>query len=249
MLYRYIGAIDIDSDYGTIVYNNQITGGIMLLKRCGWCLCLCGFLCSATGAYAQIHGLSVLDTADSPGKGTMHAVAGTFTAETSSLYGGRFAYGVTDDMLAFIDLGVHDADHFDPEFLGQLGMRYTLPLNLPFDLAFRATTIPYIASYEHYVEFTVSLLASRYLDSGRRWAVYGGTGLDRQWWELKVPLDKATAAMTGMDTYVDKGNKTDVSYVVGFSGRLSSAFRVFVEGARVDENYGCAGIRYEFNRN
>ena len=122
-------------------------GGNMILKR--WFIWVILFFSLQSFVNAQIHGLSVVDTADLPGKGTMHVAGNTFVAETSALYGGRFAYGVTERLLVFTDMGVHDADHFDPEFLGQAGMRYTLPLNLPFDLAVRATTIPYIASYEH----------------------------------------------------------------------------------------------------
>ena len=194
---------------------------------------------------AQIHGLSIVDTADSPGKGTMHVVGNTFVAETSALYGGRFAYGVTERLLVFTDMGVHDADYFDPEFLGQAGMRYTLPLNLPFDLAVRATTIPYIASYEHYVEFTLGLLASRYLDSDLIWAVYGSTGLDRQWWELIVPFDPQTAAQYGQDSYIDKGNRTDILFSLGISRKLTNSSRFFLEAAKIDEFYGCSGIRFE----
>jgi|GEM_PF-4143798 hypothetical protein len=199
----------------------------------------------SSAAHAQIHGLSITDTAEPPGKGAVHIVGSAFEAETSSLYGGRIAYGISDRLLVFTDLGVNDVDRFDPEFLGQAGMRYTLPVNLPFDLAIRSTAIPYIASYEHYVEFTVSLLASKYLDSKSNWAVYGAIGLDRQWWELEVPLDAATAAFTGMDTYVDKGNKTDVMATFGISRRLYGASRFFIEIADLSERYTCAGIRFE----
>ena len=203
------------------------------------------FVCFTTVAKAQIHGLSVIDLADPPGKGSIHLAGSTFVAETSALYGGRIAYGVSERILVFADLGVHDADYFDPEFLGQAGMRYTLPLDLPFDLAVRATTIPYIASYEHYVEFTLGLLASRYLDSGSKWAVYGNAGIDRQWWELVVPFDPVKAAMYGQNSYVDKGNKTNVFIAVGISRKLFGPSRFFLEAANNDENYGCAGIRFE----
>jgi hypothetical protein len=201
--------------------------------------------CLTSGANAQIHGLSIVDTAEPVGKGNMHVVASTFMAETSALYGGRFAYGISERMLVFADLGVQDADYFDPETLGQAGMRYTLPLNLPFDLAIRVTTIPYIASYEHYVEFTAGLLASRALDSRARWVAYGNLGLDRQWWELEVPFDPQTAALYGQDSYVDKGNSTETSFVLGMSMRITRATRFFIEGAHIDEYYGCIGIRFE----
>jgi hypothetical protein len=198
----------------------------------------------SSAAHAQIHGLTLIDTADSPGKGTIHLAGSGFKAETSKLYGGRIGYGATDRMLVFADLGVHDADHFDPEFLGQAGMRYTLPLDLPFDLAVRATTIPYIASYEHYLELTFNFLASKYLDSKENWAVYAAVGLDRQWWELEVPLDPATAAFLGKDTYVDRGNRTDIATTAGISRKLFGTSRLFIEASNIDENYGCAGIRF-----
>ncbi len=215
----------------------------MLPKKCSWGVLL--ILLTTSAANAQIHGLSVIDTADPAGKGTIHIVAGTFMAETSAAYESRLAYGISERLLVFADLGVHDADYFDPETLGQAGMRYTLPLRLPFELAVRATTIPYIASYEHYVECTLGLLASRHLDSGSRWIVYGSAGLDRQWWELIVPFDPVTAAMYGQDSYVDKGTRTDYSFTLGISGRITGTSRVFIEAAHVDEYYGGMGIRFE----
>ena len=178
----------------------------MVLSRCLFGLLL--LIGAASTANAQIHGLSVTDTANPPGKGSLHIVGSSFVAETSFLYGGRLAYGLSERFLVFVDMGVHDADFFDPEFLGQVGMRYTLPDYLPLDLALRATTIPYIASFEHYIEFTVSLLASRYLDSDSNWAIYTNLGIDRQWWELVIPFDPQTAALYGQDSYVDKGNQT-----------------------------------------
>ena len=215
----------------------------MVLRRCLFGLLL--LIGTTSTVNAQIHGLSVTDTADPPGKGNIHVVGSTFVAETSSLYGGRLAYGVSERLLVFTDIGVHDADYFDPEILGQAGMRYTLPLDLPFDFAVRATTIPYIASYEHYIEFTLGLLASRYLDSDSNWAIYGNVGIDRQWWELEVPFDPQTAAQYGQDSYIDKGNKTDFSISFGTSRKLFGASRLFLEAAYIDEFYGCMGIRFE----
>ncbi|MFC1538517.1 hypothetical protein ACFL6H_03760, partial [Candidatus Latescibacterota bacterium] len=124
-------------------------------------------------------------------------------------------------------------------------MRYTLPVDLPFDLAIRSTAIPYIASYEHYVEFTFSLLASKYLDSKSNWAVYGAVGIDRQWWELEVPLDAVTAAYLGQDSYVDRGNRTDIAVSVGISRKLYGPSRIFIETSKNNENYTGAGIRFE----
>ena len=215
----------------------------MVLKRCLFGLIL---LIGATATVnAQIHGLSVVDSSDSPGKGSIHVVGSTFVAETSSLYGGRLAYGVSERLLVFTDIGVHDADYFDPEFLGQIGMRYTLPINLPFDFAVRSTAIPYISSYEHYVEFTFGLLASRYLDSDSNWAIYGNVGIDRQFWELVVPFDKETAVLYGQNSYTDKGNKTDFAISLGISRKLFGPSRFFLEAADIDEIYYCAGIQFD----
>ena len=215
----------------------------MVLKHCFIGIIL--FFVASSTVNAQIHGLSVTDTAHPPGKGSIHVVGSAFEAETSSLYGGRLAYGLSERILVFTDIGVHDADYFDPEFLGQIGMRYTLPVNLPFDLAVRSTAIPYISSYEHYVEFTFGLLASRYLDSDSNWAIYGNVGIDRQFWELVVPFDKETAVLYGQDSYTDKGNKTDFAISLGISRKLFGASRLFLEIADIDEFYGCAGIRYD----
>ena len=98
---------------------------------------------------------------------------------------------------------------------------------------------------EHYVEFTLGLLASRYLDSDSNWAIYGNVGIDRQWWELEVSFDPQTAALYGQDSYIDKGNRTYVSILLGTSLKLFGASRLFLEVAEIDEFYGCAGIRFE----
>ncbi|MCP4726905.1 MAG: hypothetical protein GY863_17830 [bacterium] len=195
---------------------------------------------------AQIHGLSVSDTADPAGKGNMQIMGCTVQSENSSMYGGRFAYGISDRFLLFMDIGSYDHEKaLKTETMGQFGLRYSLPVDLPFDLAVRSTIIPYIASYEHYVELTLSLLVSRYLDSDSNWGIYGSVGVDYQEWELEMSLDPVQAAMYGQDTYIDVGDQTDISFSLGFTRRLFGTTRLFIEAAHVKDFFGGAGIRFD----
>ncbi|MFC1477152.1 hypothetical protein ACFL6L_01680 [candidate division KSB1 bacterium] len=161
------------------------------------------------------------------------------------MYGGRFAYGISERLLIFTDVGRYSTEYADPEIMAQPGIRYTLPVDLPLDLAVRSTVIPYVASYEHYIELTLSLLASRYLDTASIWAVYGSVGVDYQQWELKLALDPMLAALTGQDTYIDKGDKTDAIFALGASRKLTDAACLFVEIAHVDDFFSSAGIRLD----
>ena len=203
------------------------------------------FLFSTSILNAQIHGLSVSDLADSPGKGSKNITAFTFKGENSYSAAGRFAYGINDRVLLFLELGHYKHERASSEVLGQFGFRWSLPVNLPFDLSLRTTFIPYIASYEHYIELTANLIASRYLDQESKWAVYGGLGVDYQEWELEMALDPIQAAFLGQDTYIDIGDQTDPIFLLGISTKLSDIIRIFIEAAHVKEYYGCIGFRFE----
>ncbi|MFC1493454.1 hypothetical protein ACFL6O_05780 [candidate division KSB1 bacterium] len=208
----------------------------MLIKQCIIGLFL--FFCSTSVLNAQIHGLSVSDTADPAGNGIMQIMGCTVQSENSSMYGGRFAYGISDRFLLFTDIGSYDHEKASStETIAQAGMRYSLPVDLPVDLAVRATIIPYIASYEHYIELTFGLLISRYLDSGMNWAIYGSAGVDYQQWELELSL--------GQYTYIDKGDQTDLSLSLGITRRITGKTRLFLEVANVKDLFGCAGIRFD----
>ncbi len=194
---------------------------------------------------AQIHGLSVTNTAEPAEKGLMQIMGCAVKSENSTLLGGRFAYRLSSRILLSFDLGTYDTEYASAETMGQFGVLYSLPLDLPFDLAVRSTLIPYVASYEHYVEFTFSLLASRYLDSNSNWAIYGSIGTDYQKWELILALDPVLAAYLGQDTYVDKGDQTDAAFSIGITRRLFSKARLFVEAAHIKDFYGGTGIRFD----
>jgi len=217
-------------------------GVIMLLKQCFLGLI---FLFSTSVMNAQIHGLSVSDLADPAGKGMKHLMGFTSKGENSSSYCGRFAYGISERILLFTDIGTYKHELASAETMAQFGLRYSLPFEIPFDLAVRTTLIPYIASYEHYVELTMSLLASRNLDSKSKWSIYGGLGVDFQEWELEMALDPVQAAYLGQDTYTDKGDQTDPVFFIGTFYKLMDKIRIFIETAHVKEFYGNIGIRFD----
>ncbi len=210
------------------------------------------FLFSSSIVNAQIHGLSIADLADPAGKGTKQLTAFAFTSKNSDSFGARFAYGISDRILLFMDLGKFDHEKSDPETMGQFGVRYSLPLELPFDLSIRSTLIPYKKDFEHYIDATLSLFASRYLDSKSKWAAYGGFGINYQEWELEMALDPMQAAYLGYDTYVDIGDRNDLLYCLGMSFEIKSSARLFIETVYFDqiddsdsESYSSMGLRFE----
>ena len=215
----------------------------MILKNCLASLIL--IIAVTTSANAQVQGLSLADMADSAGKGHTSIMAITIQGENSSLYGGRIAYGVTEGLNLFMDMGSYDTEYASPEIMAQFGARYTLPVELPFDLSVRGTAIPYVASYEHYIELTLGLHASCYLDAQSRWGMYGYAGIVHQGWELEFDLDPAYAEFPGQ-TYIDKGDKRTFSTVLGITCKLFGPTRLFTEMAHTDDYYGCAGIRFDF---
>jgi hypothetical protein len=88
------------------------------------------------------------------------------------------------------------------------------------------------------------VLVSRSFGADLNWAVYGGTGVVYQQWELELALDAEQAALSGQDTYVDKGDKMDASFVLGTTRRLSASTSCFIEIAYVDDLFGGIGIRW-----
>ncbi|MFC1555944.1 hypothetical protein ACFL67_02565 [candidate division KSB1 bacterium] len=195
---------------------------------------------------AQIHGLSVADLAEPPGKGVVHVMGSAIESENSSLLGGRLAYGITKRILLFTDIGNYKTQYASDEIMVSAGIRYSLPVDLPFDIAVRTTVIPYVASYEHYVELNLGLLVSRYLDSNKNWAVYGSAGTNYQQWNLELALDPVTAALLGQSTYTDEGDQNDIAYSIGVTFRLIGTARLFLEAAHVADTYGCAGVKFGF---
>ena len=195
-------------------------------------------------ATAQIHGLPVADAPTTQTKGSIDLTPCLVLSEDSTLYGGRIAYGATESLLLFIDLGSYKTDYAPAETMGQLGVRYVLPVDLPVNLSLRATAIPYIASFEYYVELTFGLLASYELGVDHNWSIYGSAGVVYQEWELELALDAATAELTGQDTYVDEGDQADPSFALGAIRKLSDTSSIFLEMAYVDDLFGGIGIRW-----
>ncbi|MFC1607704.1 hypothetical protein ACFL47_06990 [Candidatus Latescibacterota bacterium] len=223
----------------------------MIVKHCLISLVL--MLIVSPVVNAQVQGLSITDTAEPAGKGHTGIMGITIQNDKSSLYGGRIAYGVTERLLLFVDIGSYHVeyvsngtDYSSTDIMGQAGVRYSLPMELPFDLSVRGTMIPYIANYEHYIELTMGLHASRYLDASSNWAIYGYVGGVYQEWELEFDLSPEQAAYTGQSTYMDIDDKTTFALALGATRKLYGATRLFVEIAHTDDYYGCAGIRYDF---
>lgn len=198
---------------------------------------------SALGASGQIHGLPVADAPGSQGDAGLSVAPCILLTDSSSMYGGHLAYNVGERLLLFVDIGSYKTEHAPAETMGQAGLRYRLPLELPVNLSVRATTVPYIASFEYYVELTLGLLASREFGQDLNWSVYGGVGVVFQQWELELALSEEQAALTGQSTYTDIGEQTDASFVIGVTRRMYGSASCFLEVAYVDDLFGGVGIQ------
>ncbi len=205
------------------------------MKRPGVLLIL--VLCVATTVNAQIYGLSIGETAAPPGHGHIR-ISGSILSgnDDSTLYGGRLGYGVTEDVLLFADVGVFETQHADPETIAQAGAIYAPATDLPIDLALRVTLVPYIQSYEYYLETSFALLASRSLDERDQWVLYGSAGLLHQRWELEM-------AISATQTYEDSGNQTKGHFAAGMMYQPSDMLSFFIEAARIDDTFWGGGAR------
>ncbi len=94
----------------------------------------------AAPANAQMAGLPIADSAV-PLEAEMKRVgAGFVIGDDFNMFGGRFSYGLADDISVFGDFGVVDPDSGDAGWGIQIGGLYGIPTgNSPLDLAARGT--------------------------------------------------------------------------------------------------------------
>ena len=194
-------------------------------------------LSTAMNVEAQIYGLSVGDTALPQGKG-LTRISGAIMSgdDDSTLYGGRLGYGVTERFLLSADVGVYETEYADPETIAQAVATYALSTELPLDLALRMTLVPYIQSYEYYLETSFSVLASRSLDQRNQWVLYGSAGVLHQQWELEL-------AISATRTYADEGDQTEGHFSAGTMYQPSDRLSFFLEAVRVKHVFWGGGAR------
>ena len=101
---------------------------------------LLAVLLFAIPANAQIAGLPIADSAVPLEAEMKRMSAGFVIGDDYNLFGGRFSYGLADDIAVFGDFGMVDPDSGDSGWGIQIGGLYGIPVgDLPFDLAARGT--------------------------------------------------------------------------------------------------------------
>lgn len=185
-------------------------------------------------------------------------VTGSLTFEDDvNLYGGRFTYGLTDDLSIFGGLGIADVDGADQEPYLQVGGKYTLPVDLPFDLALRGAFG--ITSFEesarnpwgrYKVEVDVwtlsaGLLASKAID--QMFTVYGFGGVSYQKWDVSSRVVATDAwGREQRQSFSDDDSETELALAGGAIFTLNHHLSFFGEISHIDELFVSLGARFEF---
>ena len=193
----------------------------------------------AAPAMAQFGGLPYADSAAAPEAGLMRVSGGLVMGDDFNTYGGRFTYGVMDGLAVFGDLGLLDPDEGDSGFAYQGGAKFTLPLELPVDLAVRAAIG--MASYDveggdaDMTDFNGGVLASKDLDM---FTPYAFIGLNYLKWEV--------SADTEFGSFDADDDETDIALAGGVIFSLTDQISLYGEVAYIDDPFFAAGGRFQF---
>jgi hypothetical protein len=199
----------------------------------------------AGSALAQILGLPIGGGAAAPGAGAWRVSGGGVFNGDLSLYGGRVGYAPIDGLLVFGDVGALDINKKDIGMAFQGGAQYTLPLDLPVDLALRASAGMGSAdegSREDDVKMTTfngGLLASKTFELFTPYAFVGVSFLDA---EARLYKSGRTAQYDETDVMLAGG--VSVSPNENLSVYLEVAFIELTEW--IDDAFFAAGVRWAF---
>lgn len=189
--------------------------------------------------------LPIADDAETQA-GIMRVSGGIVLESDIKMYGGRFAYGIMDGLSVFGGLGLVDFDKADTELYYQLGAKYTLPLQLPVDLAVRAGLgytkydfdTYYVNSELDIWTLNVGALASKQLAD--MFTVYGLTGLNHT---------RTKYSYSGYRYYYGtshRDNKNNIALAGGAIYSLNKHLSFYGELALIDDLFISLGARYAF---
>ncbi|MCF7837744.1 MAG: hypothetical protein K9N49_03865 [Candidatus Marinimicrobia bacterium] len=195
----------------------------------------------ASSASAQLLGLPIGSSAAAPGAGLMRAGASATFGDDFNMYGGRFTYGLTDELAMFADLGMFDPDDFDSALAYQAGGTFTLPVEAPVDIAARASigfTSTEGSEYGYkwevdYMTLNGGILASKDFDAITPYAYVG------------LNHTKAEVKVRGHGS--DDDDETDVALAAGviFTVPDMPALSFFGEVAHIDDVFFSVGGRMD----
>lgn len=207
---------------------------------CGWSLPVMAFLT-----------LPIAD--DAPTPRYSFQVTGMTTMESDmNLYGGRLTFGIMEGLSIFGGLGQQDmAD----DVYVQLGMQYTLPLDLSFDLALRAAggrtqlevvDAPGFSLLKPVIwTYNIGVLGSTDLGNMNldKVTAYGLCGISHQ----KFETQHWTARSKNDDfRTIATESKTELAIAVGALYKVNTHISAFAEIAHIDNVYLSAGVSLGF---
>ena len=179
--------------------------------------------------FAQDIGLRIADTAESRHAGQFEVTPGAVWGEDISFYGARETYVVSEDLRAFLDLGLIDSDGSNLDLGGQLGVVAPLPgIEYIGDLAARATI--YYANTDAQDTIGTDLMlvsSSETLLDGL--FLYGGVGIDISHRE---------------EEYSSSGRlEINPALSIGLMYRFNDSVGVYLEASHVDGASFGAGVQ------
>ena len=190
----------------------------------------------AAPAMAQFIGLPYADSAAAPAQGLLRVSGGVVIGDEANAYGGRFTYGLIEGLALFADLGMIDPDGGDTGVCYQGGGKFTLPLELPVDVALRG--VVGMSSFDvgpadmDVFDVNVGALISKDMDM---FTPYGFIGLDYEDAEVDIP---------GVVSASD--DETNVAIAGGVLFSLTEQLSFYGEIAYIDDPYFGLGGRFTF---
>lgn len=164
-------------------------------------------------------------------------ITGSITLESDvNLYGGRFTYGLTEEMAVFGGVGIIDIDHWDSEPYFQFGGQYSLPVDTPFDIALRGAFG--ITSFDEVDLWTLNLGALLSYQIDPMFTVYGFGGISHHDWEVSY--------RAGMHRVSYSDSDTELAIAGGAIFTLDDNISFFGELAHIDDLFISLGARFNF---
>lgn len=191
----------------------------------------------AAPAMAQFAGLPYADSAAAPEAGLIRVSGGAVVGDDANGYGGRVTFGVMEGLALFADLGMIDPDEGDAGLAYQGGGKYTLPLDLPVDVALRGTIG--MASYEvtddvdaDWLFVNVGALVSKTIE---QFTPYGFLGMNYS--DVEVDWEGVGDASE---------DETDVALAGGVLFDLTEQLSLYGEIVHIDDLFFGLGGRFQF---
>ena len=179
--------------------------------------------------FAQDIGLRIADTAESRNAGQFEVTPGAIWGQDISFYGVRETYVVSEDLRAFLDLGLVDSDGSNLDLGGQLGVVAPLPgIEFIGDLAAR-TTVYYVNTDAQDTLGTDLMLVSSSETLLDGLFLYGGLGMDISYREVD---------------YTSSGRlEINPALSIGLMYRFNDSVGVYLEASHVDGASFGAGVQ------